>query len=308
MPHREVGNQAPSGLLAVGIVCTGQFLSIIASSATSFALAVWAYQQSGSALALGIIFTASVLPSVGLSPFAGVLVDRYSWKLMMAISDAVAGMVAGMLLGLFLTDSLQLWHFYVASFVTGAGNAFQFPAYSAAISTMVPKRHYARANGMVSLARSAPYVMAPMLAGALYPLIGLGGFLIFDLLTFFVAIGALSIVRIPPPSASEEGRAAKGRFWNEALYGFKYIFVRKSLLGLLVFFLAINFVGGFARRIFDPFVLARTGNNSVSLGLIRSAGAIGGLLGGLLMTLWGGFKRRIHSIFLAHRHLQLCLN
>ena len=297
--RRQRTPQAPTGLMGFGIVCTGQFLSLIASSATNFALAVWAYQQSGSALALGTMFAASALPSLLVSPLAGVWVDRYSRKVMMAVSDSLSAVMTVTLLALFLAGRLQLWHFYVSALFSGAGNAIQWPAYSAAISTMVPKEQYHRANGMVSLARSAPFVLAPMLSGALYPLIGLGGFLVFDLVTFALAIGALGIVKIPPPIATAEGREAKGSFWHEALYGFRYIFRRKSLLGLLVFFLAINLVGGFSRRLFEPFILARTGSSSTALGLIRSASAIGALIGGLLMTVWGGFRRRMHNIFLA---------
>lgn len=296
---RRSTTQAPSGLMGFGIVCVGQFLSIVASSATSFALAVWAYQASGSALALGVVFAASSLPYLVLSPFAGVWVDRYSRKVMMAVSDTLSSAVTLTLLLLFLTGQLQMWHLYISAFVSGAGNTIQWPAYSAAVTTMVSKDHYHRANGMIALARSAPYVLAPMLAGALYPVVGLSGFFIFDLATFVLAIGALWIVQIPPPITTDEGKASKGSFWHEAFYGFRYIFKRKSLLGLLLFFLAINFTGGFARQLFNPFILARTGNNTVALGLISSAGAIGGLIGGLLMTVWGGFKRRINNIFLA---------
>jgi MFS transporter, DHA3 family, macrolide efflux protein len=291
--------QAPSGLMGFGVVCVGQFLSIVASSATSFALAVWAYQTSGSALALGIVFAASSLPYLVISPFAGIWVDRYSRKVMMAVSDALSAAVTVSLLILFLFGELRLWHLYVSAFVTGTGNTIQWPAYSAAITTMIPKDQYHRANGMVSLARSAPHVLAPMLAGALYPVFGLCGFFIFDLATFALAIGTLWVVRIPPPVITAEGKASKGSFWHEAFYGFRYIFKRKSLLGLLLFFLAINLTGGFARRLFNPFILARTGNNTVALGLISSAGAIGGLIGGLLITVWGGFKRRVNNIFLA---------
>ena len=297
--RRRRESQAPTGLLGVGIVCTGQFLSIVASSATSFAVAIWVYRQSGSALALGIIFTASALPSLLMSPLAGVWVDRYSRKVMMAVSDALSAVAAVALLMLFLTGRLQLWHFYASAVLNGAGNAIQWPAYSAAISTMVPKAQYQRANGMISLARSAPFVLAPMLAGALYPVLGLGGFLAIDLATFALAISALAVVRIPPPIITEDGQASRGSFWHEALYGFRYIFERKSLLGLLLFFLAINFTGGFCRSLFEPMILARTGNSSSVLGFVRSASAIGALVGGFLITVWGGFRRRMMNIFAA---------
>ena len=262
-------------------------------------MAIWAYQATGSALVLGGMFTASALPNLFLAPIAGVWVDRYSRKLMMAISDSLAATSTLTLLVLLSLGELQVWHLFISAVLTGAGNVIQWPAYSAAITTMVPKKHYSRANGMVSLARSAPYVIAPMTAGALYPVLGLEGFLVLDLVTFGFAMAALMIVYVPKPIVTAEGIASTGSFWHEAMYGFRYIFARKSLLGLLLFFLAINFAGGFARRLFEPFILARTANSTSILGFVRSAGAIGGLAGGLLMSLWGGFKRRVHSIFLA---------
>jgi len=85
---------------------------------------------------------------------------------------------------------------------------------------------------------------------------------------------------------------------KEAIYGFRYIFRRKSLLHLLLFFLALNLVIGLAFNVFDPYILERTGNNSAYLGYVRSAAAIGAVVGGLLVSLWGGFKRKMKSILL----------
>jgi hypothetical protein len=101
---------------------------------------------------------------------------------------------------------------------------------------------------------------------------------------------------VPQPAATVEGQEGRGNLLQEALYGFKYIFVRRSLLGLLLFFLALNFVGGMAWPVFAPFILARTGNSSTSLGAAQSAWAVGAVVGSLLVSAWGGFKRRMTSI------------
>jgi DHA3 family macrolide efflux protein-like MFS transporter len=116
--------------------------------------------------------------------------------------------------------------------------------------------------------------------------------------TFFLAIATLLVVNVPQPVKTVEGQEGRGSLLKEAAYGFRYIFVRKGLFGLLIFFICLNFVIGLSGTLFSPFILARTGNDSAMLGTVQSAAAVGAVIGGLLIGLWGGFKRRMHSIFL----------
>lgn len=288
----------PAGMLGFTIIWAGQLVSVLASSMTHFALTIWMYQETGSATALGVMNTAFLVPFLLLSPFAGAMVDRYNRRLMMMISDLTAVTAAVGILILHLAGLLQIWHLYVAAMINGLGNTFQWPAYSAAISTMVPKQHYSRANGMLSLVESGPQVLAPILAGLLLPVIRLLGVLTLDVMTFCVAIGTLLLVHIPQPVKTAEGQAGQGSLLQEAAYGFKYIFARRGLLGLLLFFIALNFVIGLSISLFAPFILSRTGNDSAALGAVESAAALGAVIGGLLISLWGGFKRRMTSILL----------
>lgn len=288
----------PSGMFGFIIVWAGQLVSVLASSMTQFALTIWAYQETGSATALGGMTTAFLVPFLLLSPVAGVMVDRYNRKLMMMLSDLTAVLATVGLLILHAFSHLQIWHLYIAAVVNGLGATFQWPAYSAAISTMVPKENYSRANGMFSLIDSVPSVLAPLLAGVLLPVIQLTGILTLDVITFFIAIGALLVVHVPQPAKTVEGQAGQGGWLQEALYGFRYIFARRSLLGLLIFFICLNFIVGLAISLFAPFILTRTNYNSAALGTVESAGAIGAVVGGLLVSLWPGFKRRMNNIFL----------
>ncbi len=106
------------------------------------------------------------------------MVDRHNRKLMMMVSDLTAGLATISILVLQAFGVLEVWHLYAAAIFQGLGNAFQWPAYSAAISTMIPKEQYGRANGMMSLIDMGPGVLAPMLAGALLPVFGLTGNLV----------------------------------------------------------------------------------------------------------------------------------
>ena len=289
---------ALSGMTGFTIVWAGQLVSVLASSMTQFALTIWAYQETGSATALGIINTSFIVPFLLLSPIAGVMVDRHNRKLMMMVSDLTAVLATGGILVLQAMGILEIWHLYIAAVINGLGNTFQWPAYSAAISTMVPKENYSRANGMMSLVESGPAVLAPIFAGLLLPIISLTGILVIDVVTFFLAILALTLVIILQPEKTIEGQAGSGSILQEALYGFKYIFARRGLLGLLTFFIVLNFVIGLSGSLFSPFILERTNQSSEILGVVTSANAIGAVVGGLLIGLWGGFKKRMNSIFL----------
>lgn len=287
-----------SGMLGFTFVWLGQIVSVLASGMTAFAFTIYMYQQTHSATAMGLVQVAYITPFLIMSPIAGVMVDRYDRKWMMMVSDIAGGLASLILLILYATGHLQFWHLYFASIVKGIGTTFQWPAYSATISIMIPKEQYGRANGMMSLVEAGPGVVSPLLAGALLPFIGIAGILIADTLTFAFAILTLLIVYIPNPAHHAEETETKESFWKQASFGFKYIFARPSLLGLQLVFFISNLFAGIGFTVVAPMVLARTAQNTVALGSVETAGAVGMLLGGIAMSAWGGFKRRVHGVLL----------
>lgn len=291
-------SKRPSGMLGFTIVWLGQIVSVMATNMTQFALTIWVYELTGSVTALGLVQVFFVTPFLLISPIAGVMVDRYDRKLMMMVSDLTAGLATVAILVLSAMGVLEVWHLYVAAIFQGLGNTFQWPAYSAAISTMLDKKQYGRANGMMSLIEAGPGVIAPLLAGALLPIVKLTGILVVDVVTFLAAIALLLIVHIPQPQRTQDGEQARGNLWKEAAYGFKYIFARPGLVGLLTVFLVGNLFSGIQFTLLPPMILSRTANDSVILGSVQSAGALGAVIGGVLMSMWGGFKRRIHGVLL----------
>src|SRR5574341_1190132 len=164
----------PSGMFGFTIVWAGQVVSLLGTQMSAFALTIWAYELTGSATALALVGFFFLTPMLVFSPIAGAIVDRSNRKWMMALSDLAAGMATVGVLSLYLTGGLQIWHLYVANAIMGLFQAFQWPAYSAAISVMLPKEQYGRANGMMSLAEAGSGVFAPLLAGAVLGIIGLG--------------------------------------------------------------------------------------------------------------------------------------
>lgn len=287
-----------TGLPGFTLVASGQLLSLVGSEMAWFALTIWAYEKTGLATSLALMGFFHFLPLILLSPVAGVWVDRGNRKLMMMLSDFGAAVATLMLLVMLSVDRLEIWHLYLAGAIGGAFSAFQWPAYSAAISTMVRKEDYGRANGMISLAESAAGIGAPILAAVLLPLLGLRGILWIDLLSFLLAFTALILVHVPQPRPSEAGRQSRGSLLAEAAYGFKFIFARPSLLGLQLTFLFSNLVATLGNAVQPAMLLARTSNDEAALAAVRTAAGVGGVLGGILLSVWGGPRRKVHGVLL----------
>ena len=298
-PEEKQANIPKTGstkMLAFTIVCVGQFFSLLGTAMTGFALAIWAWEVTGQATALALVGFFSFAPIVLVGPVAGALVDRWNRKLTMMLSDLAAGASTVAVLLLYVTGNLQIWHLFVTNMAAAAFQAFHFPAYSAAVTTMVPKQHYGRASGMLSLAQNVSGVFAPMTAALLLGIIGISGVMTVDLVTLLVAVSILLFVRIPQPSVTEAGRKGRGSIWKESVYGFRYISERRSLLGLLLVFFCFNLITNFSFTLVTPMILARTGNSAVTLGSVMSASGIGGVIGSLAMSVWGGPKRKIQGV------------
>ena len=285
-------------MTAFTLIWFGQLISFVGTGMTRFALTVWAYETTGSAAVLAQVGFFSFVPIILVTPFAGALVDRWNRKLVMMLSDLGAGLSTIALLILYVTGNLQIWHIMVAGAFAGIFESFQFPAFSASISTMLNKAQYVRANAMLSLAESASGIVAPVLAGFLLVAIGIGGIMAIDIITFSLAVIAVLLVHIPQPGRSREGAEAGAGIWREAAYGFRYIWRRPSLLGLQASFFFSNLFSSIGIILLPAMILARTGNNETTLGLVQSALGIGGVVGGLLLSTWGGPQRRIHGLLL----------
>jgi DHA3 family macrolide efflux protein-like MFS transporter len=284
------------GFLAFIIVWVGQVVSLFGTNMTRFALTIWTWQITGRATDLALIGFFSFAPSILVSPLAGALVDRWDRRLTMMLSDLAAAISTIVVLVLFSSGNLQISHLYVTNAFAGFFQAFQFPAYSVAITMMVPKKHYGRASGMLSMADFTSNIFAPVFAALLLTIIGINGILIIDIATFLVAIIVLFLVHIPQPSSSKEGSKKAGNLWRESLFGFKYISKHPGLLGLQLVFFFVNLTVTFAFTVISPMVLTRSGNEMVQLGTVQSALGVGGMLGSIVLSVWGGPKRRIHGV------------
>ena len=276
------------------VVWSGQLVSTIGSGLTSFALGIWVYQQTGSTTLFALNLLAFALPNLLLSPISGAVADRWDRRMVMMLSDSGAALSTLFVAVLVFNGKLEVWHVYVATAVNASFTTFQWPAYSAATTLLVPKEHLGRAGGMVQIGEAISQLISPALAGAMLVTVGLKGIFLVDFASFVFAIATLLFVRFPQPEVTPEGEAGKGSLWTEALYGLRYIVARPGLFGLLMIFAASNFLFGLFYPLLIPMLLEMTTPDMV--GYLVSFAGIGMLVGTLVMSVWGGPKRRIQGV------------
>jgi MFS family permease len=276
------------------VIWFGQLISTLGSGLTGFALGVWVYTETGSTTLFALNMLAYTLPNILISPLAGALVDRWDRRWVMIMSDSGAALSTLAVAILLLTGRLEIWHIYIATAVNAAFSTFQWPAYSAVTTLLVRKENLGRAGGMVQIGEAISQLISPALAGAMFVTTGLQGVVLVDFATFLFAIGTLLVVRLPNPEVSAESLAGKGSLLKESVYGWKYIAARSGLLGLLIVFAATNFLSGLSNPLIAPLILDMTSPDV--FGYLASIVGLGMLLGTLVMSTWGGPKRRVHGV------------
>jgi MFS transporter, DHA3 family, macrolide efflux protein len=279
------------------IVWVGQLVSTIGSSMTSFAIEIWAWEITGKATTIALVGFFSLLPSIIITPISGVIVDRFNRKILMMVGDTVAVFTTIIILLLYLTNHLQIWHFYLTGAIVGTFNQFQSLAYSSSVSLMIPKKHYTRASSLEFLSSYGSNIIAPALAGYLYTVIGFLGIWLIDIFTFSIAISSLLLVSIPQPLPTTTNENV-GHIWRDLGFGWRYINTQKSLLALLVVNLLFWLPHDIGNSLYSPMILSRTNNSTLVLGSLASAAGFGGVMGAIILSTWGGFKRKIKGVLL----------
>jgi hypothetical protein len=214
----------------------------------------------------------------------------------MMLSDTVIGLSTFVILLLYLTSNLQIWHLYLIAAINGVCNQVQVLAYGVSIPMLVPKQHYTRAISMGSILSYGSEIVGPALGAVLYYAIGFTGILLIDLISFAIAISTVLFVHIPQPPMSEAGRQSRAGIRQELAFGFRYIFARKSLLSLLLLASLFGFAHDIGDSLYSAMILARTNSNAEVLASLEAAAGIGGVTSALVLSAWGGQKRRIHGL------------
>lgn len=273
----------------------GQAVSSFGSGLTMFTLGVWVFQRTQSATEFALIIVSATLADMLVTPFGGVLTDRWDRRRVMLLADVGAAIGTVILVGLFFTGRLDVWHVYLIVALIAACNGLHGPAYQASVAMLIPKAHLGRANGLIELGDHLSRLGAPLMAGALLGWIQLQGVITVDFTTFLFAMLTLLLIRIPRPEASGVGQAAAGdSILRQAAFGWRYIVARPGLLGLLLFFTLLNLLLYVALVLVTPLVLSF--GTAAQLGIAMGVGGAGGVVGGMLMSAWGGGKEKMRLI------------
>jgi DHA3 family macrolide efflux protein-like MFS transporter len=280
---------------------SGQVVSLVGSSLVQFSLIWWLTRTTGSATVLATATLIATLPEIFLLPFSGALVDRWNRKTVIIVADSLIAFATLALMFLFATERESIWAVYAILFIRTAGATFHYPAESASIALMVPKEHLARVAGLNQTMSGILGIVAPPLGALLIGLLPMQGVLAIDVGTAIIAVSILTFIAIPRPPcqlAQADGTTSKTSYWQDLRAGWKYMTAWPGLMGVILLAMGINFVMTPASSL-SPLVVTQEYHGGVmQLGLVNSFLGVGVILGGLALSAWGGFKKRIHTCML----------
>lgn len=278
------------------IIAITQVLSIIGSSMTSFAIAIWIFTETGDTTPLMLVSFFTWIPRMLFGSFAGVLADRLNRKKLIIFGDAAQAIPTLLVMLSFLTNNFEIWHVYAMAGIQSIFGMIQGPAFLASITMLVPDKDRDRANALMVVMGPMAGLIAPMVAGFLYAFVRVEGVMLIDLATFLIAVGVISVMVIPQPTRSAESQASAGSFWSEIKGGFRFLLSRRGLLYLSFYFTFVNFITSGIWRLMAPYILVLNDNNAQILGVLMTISSLGLVTGGLITIIWQGTRPRIHTI------------
>ena len=279
------------------ILWSTQSLSQLGSAMTGFALTLWLYEKTGSALQTALLAVCSYAPYVVMSIFAGALSDRWDKKKVMLVCDTMAACCSVAVLVLLKADLLLPVHMYILNALTGLMNTVQQPASDVAMTMITPKEYYQKTSGLRSLSASLVTILNPILATALYALAGMDIVIYVDLTTFAIAfLSLLSGVKLSVPEKKEE--AEKESFLETARAGLVCLRKNELVLVLILFLAGVNFVASAFDAVLPALILPRKNGGEAVLGMVTSCAGIAMFAGSLIVTVLPAPKNRIRVIYL----------
>ena len=271
-----------------------QSLSQLGSAMVAFALTLWLYDQTGSALSTAALTICSYAPYVLMSIFAGALTDKFDKRKTMLVCDALAALCTMLVFALYQTGRLAVWHLYAVNAVSGLMNTVQQPASEVAYTLVVPREYYQKTSGLQSLTRSLVSIGNPLLASALYGLAGLDAVIAVDLVTFGIAFVTLGcFIRF-----HEQGAEAKRdeRVLNLVREGLRFLRGQPMVTHVILFMSGVNLISSAFDAVLPALVIPRGGSGL--LGTVTACSGIAMVLGSLLTTVLPKPKNRVRVIYL----------
>jgi len=275
---------------------SGQLVSLFGSSIIQFVIAWWITVETESPMLLSLSLFIGFIPTVLLTPIAGVLIDRLNLKFLIGSVDFMQAAVTVVLLFLFKYSKVGvgLLLFFIA--IRGAFQAFQQPALLTIIPIMVPKKHLNRMNSFQFLFTSSVFVVGPVTAAFLYATIPIHLIMLIEPITFGAAILPLIFITIPKVVKQAKGKTEKTSFISEMKEGVQFIRNKKGLLPLLGSFTAANFFIMPLFTLINLFVYSTHSGDETNLAFVFIFLNVGTIAGSLLLTVWKGFKKKVNGV------------
>jgi MFS transporter, DHA3 family, macrolide efflux protein len=295
MPETSIPSSAERWAARFFIIWTGQAFSLFGSQIVQFALVWYLTQKTGSATILATAALAAMLPQILLGPLAGAVVDRSSRRLVMILADSAIALVTVGLVILFATGRILIWHVYLAMALRSLGTAFHAPAMSASTPLMVPERHLTRVSGLNQTLQGIMSMIAPPAGALLIAAVPTQGVLMIDVGTAALAVLPLLFIAIPQPAVKPQASKEKAGLLQDVREAFIYIRAWPGLMAILFMALIINFLLTPTGALMPLLITKYFGKGALEFGLTDTAFGIGFIVGGLLLSVWGGFKRKVST-------------
>ena len=276
-------------------IWVGQQLSWIGSRAGGFALVWWLTRETGSAQVLATATMGIIVPMVVLGPIAGAYIDRWNRRLTILIADTSIAFVSLLLAYLFWSGQMQIWHVYLVIVARSIGGTFHGPAIGASTTMLVPEKHLTRIAGLNQSMTGAIQVIGPILGAMLISIMPLHGVMLFDVATAAFAVLPLLFLRIPQPDPEtmKEGE----RLFMSLKIAFRFVWQKRGIFYIAALAGFMNFVINPVFVLLPLLVTEHFQAGPLQLGWLQSASGAGLIAGGLLLSLWGGFKKKVVTMY-----------
>jgi len=274
-------------------VWSGQAFSLVGSELVRFALIWWLTERTASATTLAIAAAVSRVPAIVLGPFAGALIDRWDRRWVLIVSDALIALFTALLAALYWLGIVRVWHVYAILFLRALGDTFQSPTMRASTPLMVPDARLARVAGMNQALSGVVAIAAPPLGALLLAVWPIQRILWLDMVTAALAIAPLLFVRIPQPEIAATQHGERPSALREMAEGARYLWGRRGLSLLVATSALITFAVAPAAALIPLLVREHFRMGATQYAWMGSAYGIGVVAGGLLLSGWGGFRRRM---------------
>ena len=279
---------------------TAQTISLFGSSLVQYAIVWYVTLSTSSGRMLTISTVCGFAPQIAISLFAGVWIDRYDRKMLIMLSDTVIALSTLILDINFISGHRNIWLLFTVLMIRSAGTGIQTPAVNAVIPQIVPQGHLMRVNGIQSTITALIMFLSPAVSGAILSVSTLETTLFIDVFTALIGVGITSVLAIPGYRKDRmEDHAGTSSGISSLKQGFLYLKTDSFVRHLLLFQIAVLFLIS-PSAFLTPLMVSRTFGPQVwRLTASEMTYSIGSVLGGILITSWGGFKKRLKTTVLA---------